>query len=264
MRKTLLLAMGLMLFAVPSDWAAAPTPTPQPTPTVQAGQADVYDIFILKKKGRDKIQLLPDFNDENIKLEKPSDDDMVIANKDLEQWKEKRKKTELVLGLGGAFNLSENLSKTYTPGFSYEIEAGHRFSPQFSLLLDFDGSIFWLNNDPSKGSLTLSTFNFAALAKLRLAPEGVRPYLFFGPGIGVNYYSQKYSFNGLDGNDTLFSGGFIMEGGVGVEAPLTKFIYLFVQGKVIYQFVDGNFAAFTGMDDRSVYIPVEIGVTFAK
>src|SRR5579862_5991439 len=98
MKKTNFLLMGLILSGANLSMAAVPIPTPEPAPTKQMLNSSIYDVFILKKKGRDKIQLFPDIEDENVKLEKPSDDDMVLANKDLEKWKDNLGKFEILLG----------------------------------------------------------------------------------------------------------------------------------------------------------------------
>jgi hypothetical protein len=218
----------------------------------------------LKKKGQDKIQPYPDMGDDDVVLEKPSDDDMVVANQQLDKWKEHLGMFEFQMGLGGAPNLSKELANNYETGFAFDFGLGHRFSQQFSLLLDCDGTISQATNNASNADLTLSNLNFALLAKFRLTEKGLRPYVFFGPGLGGNSSSLTYSSNGLNGKDTISQGDFLAEGGLGIEVPILKYMYVFAQGKVVYNFENTNFASFSGTDNNSVYLPIEIGLVLAK
>jgi|GEM_PF-4656268 len=279
MKKSLLITLSAVLLASLAGFAAAQTPTPSPThkhkkaamaeptpaPTVQAsGNANTYETFILKKEGRNRLQIFPDITDGEVKLVKPTDDDMVLANKELDKWKDHLEHAEFSLGLGGAPDISNDLCRTYTPAFTFNFAFGYRFSPQFSLLLDFDGGVFGLNHEPSDGDQTLLNFNLALLAKLRLSPTGVRPYLFAGPGLGIYNLNFRFSYNGLEGNDSLQDANFMAEGGLGVEIPLAHFIDLYLQSRAVVQFTNSNFVAVSGIDNETVYLPIEVGITFAK
>jgi hypothetical protein len=231
---------------------------------VSFSKADTYDTFLLKKKGQDKLQLYPDLGDDSVTLEKPSDDDLVEANKQFEKLKERQGKFEFILGLGGAPNLSKDLSRAYTPGFGFDVGIGQRLSPQFSYLLDFEGTVVWPSDDQWNGDLTVSNLNIALLAKFRLSEKGVRPYLFLGPGLAANSSNFKFGSDGLDGNYTLSSGGFLLEGGVGIEVPIIKFLYVYLQGRTVCEFENSNFASYAGIDNTSVYVPIEMGIVFTK
>jgi outer membrane protein W len=96
-------------------------------------------------------------------------------------------------------------------------------------------------------------------------PTGVRPYLFFGPAISRNNFSGSFTYESFSGTTNYRSqNDFAMVGGLGVDIPLTDMTHFFVQGEVVCNFVDNDTANFGTLDQPSVFLPIELGLTFGR
>lgn len=210
-----------------------------------------------------------------VPVEKSTDDDLIKERQFLKNLKGIEnffEPFEFQLGLGGAFPLTNNLALSYHNPWSFSVGLGYRLSPQFSLILNLDGSTFDSGNDARTQGFSLGEGAMELLGKFRFASEGIRPYLFAGPAIAFTEFNYKYSnssnYNSLSvsnyGNTNLSDQGhFAVVGGCGFEIPISTY-HLFIQAEAIDDFIGSDVSNFATLDQPIIFLPIEVGIVFGR
>jgi len=167
--------------------------------------------------------------------------------------------------LGVALPLSPNMSRYYGIGFNVDICSGYQFSDNFSGLLDVGIDHFDSRNAALTGDNNLTMVALSFLARYTLNGTGLSPYVFLGPGAvynenrsnntdGYDPYTNNFNFpvNGYNVN-------FLAEGGLGLEYHSADGFALFLQSKLICDFVTADFAAKTFTDSPNLLWPIQLG-----
>src|ERR1035441_5341406 len=171
---------------------------------------------------------------------------------------------EFQFGLGAAIPSGDSFTHAYWPSGDFDFGFGYRLSEAFGLLLDFNGARFISGNDNLTGGFDFTDVSIALLGKVRLTPNGVRPYFFAGPAVGGGSFQRGASYQGLDGNVNFSDNGhFMVSGGVGVEIPLGN-MHLYPQGGVNYDLVGSTTGNFASMGTNITFIPITVGLLFGR
>jgi hypothetical protein len=173
--------------------------------------------------------------------------------------------SEFQLGLGAGIPLSPSLGHEFQTGLWVDLAYSYKMSDYVALSLDLEGGQQPSNNS----SLTNGGFGFspgiiALTAKVRFARNGLRPYIFAGPGLALESYNYNY-INGIYSQTTSYSdAGFGILAGVGFELQVDKAIYLYLQGGMFWATTPGDLSGFIPMDNPLSVVPVLFGVQFGR
>jgi hypothetical protein len=172
--------------------------------------------------------------------------------------------SEFQLGLGAGVPWSPKLAQEFQTGLWADAAFSYKLSDVAALSLGLEGGELPSNNDSVTGGYRFSPGLLALTAKLRFAPKGFRPYVFAGPGMGLEHYSNSTT-NGHFSQDSNYSDtGFGIVSGLGFEVQVDKIIYLYLQGEMVWSTTPGDLNRFIPMDNPASLVPVQAGIIFGR
>jgi hypothetical protein len=234
----------------------------------QVDQNIPVEIFVLQIKKADSQSFDDDDLVNGIAVLKPTDEDLDKQKyllKKVQGFADVVRNFEFQIGFGGAPALSPKLGNSYHNADTLSLGVGYQFTPFFETLLNFDINDFPAEPAIADGGLDYNPSLAELLFKFRFMPTGVRPYLFFGPAVSRNNFSGSFTYESFSGTTNYQSkNDFAMVGGLGVDIPLTDMTHFFVQGEVVCNFVDNDTANLGTLDQPSVFLPIELGLTFGR
>ena len=232
---------------------------------------EIY-FFILKKNDKNKLRLHKGTDGDEYQLvTNPSEEELVEARNQIKEKKineyhlgNRFENWELMFGSGMAIPNSNNFFQNYNSAFDFNYGIGYKLSNVLTILMEVDNAGFFPKNNTMGGSFNFGISNVGFLGKIRFSSRGIRPYVFAGPGIAFNSYNLNFTYQGLNASASKSEDDFLMEAGLGLEVPLIKGIYIFLQGKMSYVFMTNNYSNFGSVDNLTGVIPVQAGVVFSN
>jgi hypothetical protein len=235
----------------------------------QEGQGIPLEVFVLEVKKAYKDQpISPDDLVNGIGVMKPTEEELDQQKNLLKMIKELKdfyRNFEIQFARGGAPALTPLLGNSYHMGDTFSLGLGYQFTPFFDTLLNIEINDFQPEPAIANGGFGYTSTLAELLFKIRFTPDGVRPYLFFGPAASLNNFGGSFTYESFTGNVNYQSqSDFAMVGGLGVEFPLYPMAHFFLQGEVVYNFIDGDTANLGTLDQPSVFLPIQFGIVFGK
>jgi hypothetical protein len=234
----------------------------------QVNQSIPLEVFVLQVEKVYKDQpITPDDLVNGIAVMKPTDQELDQQKEILKQLQEIADvlhNFEFQMASGGAPALTPLLGNSYHLGNTFCFGLGYQFTPFFDTLINVE-----VNDFPPEPAIANGGFEYTStlaelLFKFRLTPDGIRPYLFFGPAASQNNFGGSFNYKSLTGTVNYESqSDFAMVGGLGFEFPLGS-MHFFLQGEVVYNFIDIDTANWGTLDQPSVFVPIQLGIVFGK
>ena len=225
----------------------------------QVGQSIPLEVFVLEVKKAYKDQpISPDDLVNGIAVMKPTEEELDQQKdilKMLQEIRDVARNFELQIGFGGAPALTTMLGNSYHMGNTFDFGLGYQFTPFFDTLIDVQINDFPPEPGIANGGFEYTSTLLELLFKFRLTPDGVRPYLFFGPAASQNNFGGSFTYiASLTGTVNYQSqSDFAMVGGLGVEFPFSPDSHFFLQGELIYNF-DNDTANLGNLDKPSIFL----------
>jgi hypothetical protein len=169
--------------------------------------------------------------------------------------------------LGVGIPSSGNLRSAYGAAFNADVGTGYKLSDQLSLWFDVGLDTFGANNSTPSGTSNFTMINASFSMKYRFLTGGLNPYIFFGPGLAYNEIrgntlqydpTDEYLYIPV----TAYEFDFFAQGGIGMEIGVGGGLDLFLQAKVIGDFVSSSFAGNAFVDTPTLATQVELGTLF--
>jgi hypothetical protein len=161
-----------------------------------------------------------------------------------------------------------------SPGWGWNAEAGYAISNviSLSLLYGYEMAAISLDDPPEGFGMCLASNPLLLVAKFTVPAENVRFYGFLGIGVAFNKFSTNISVEDtpvdgvtLNQQITYDQIGFEMAPGVGVEFKLCDQMNLFVQTKLVMNFIGDDLADMAEGPEHKftsplMYLPLQVGV----
>lgn len=172
----------------------------------------------------------------------------------------------------------EDADPTLTsPGWGYNIEAGYAISNviSLSLLYGYEMAAISFEDPPEDMDMCLASNPVLLVAKFTVPADEVRFYGFLGIGLAFNRYAMHMWMEDVpvDGvmmnmNETFDQVGFELCPGVGLEIRLCDQMNLFVQTKLVMNFIGEDLAEMAEGPEHKfttplTYLPFQVGLNFA-
>jgi hypothetical protein len=171
-------------------------------------------------------------------------------------------KLDVQLISGADIPTSKLLANQYTYGYDFGVGLGYRLTDEFSVMAIVETHSMPGNYGTDAGYVNADTdSNELALQVKYMIPTGpIKPFIF--AGAGFSFISQHWMYYGTYYDYTYYSSGFLMEGGVGVDIPLTDQLSVIAQSKGSFVSYSKADASYLGIDSTLTYVPIQLGVDF--
>jgi hypothetical protein len=167
--------------------------------------------------------------------------------------------------------------KLVSPGWGYNVEAGYAFSDviSLSLLYGYEMAAISFDDPPEDVDMCLASNPLLLVAKFTIPGDEVRLYGFLGIGLAFNAWSQHIWVEDVPADGVMMNMHinydqtcFELSPGVGAEFRLCDQMNLFVQTKLVMNFIGQNLADIAEGPEHKfgvplMYLPLQVGLNFA-
>ncbi len=165
--------------------------------------------------------------------------------------------------IDGSFSIpsaaTEGLSD---PGLGGDINIGYRFNKDFSFFVGTGYYQYGIAPSPGGQNAQLSYIPLIAILRFTFGEGLFHPYLVEGFGGALNTYTQTNPPGSLTAHSSQSQINFFLAPGLGILYVFASDMAVFLQTRVDLDFTSHNGLG-GSLGDPSVFIPLQIGISFA-